>query len=274
MDCPLPAQHCRTPVDRVLYVFCCNSRLCTESADPAAVCVIINCRRARRDAAAAAAAPPPPRGLWDSIMSVDAAATALGSVTLGAETARVSHFDSAYAAAFPATALHIVDELIAVHRRAPAREPAADDARASGEEWQGEVYEKVLPAGYDKAFKNFHTRVAHYPRQCVRFAPRGQPLPFSPDPLPPVPPCAACGAARAFELQLMPAILSVLPASKDAFLQHIPEARRGLHPVYGDAMEWGTILVYTCGVCDLDASGRNEIAAEGFAILQVEKDHY
>jgi hypothetical protein len=65
----------------------------------------------------------------------------------------------------------------------------------------------------------------------------------------------------------MPAILSLLPGCEEKYLRHIPEARRHSHPLYGDGMEWATLLAYSCGVCTRKA-GVVDVAIQ----VQVEKE--
>lgn len=278
MDCPPAAR--ASHVDRVFYVFGCNSRVCTESGKRGVVRVLVQCLQSSATATATATSSPSvaaPKTLWDSIMDVSAIANSVSSLSLEATTQEqaAGHFAVDYPCAFPATALHIVDELIAMHPRPKGKESRDPtrmvlDANVSGDGWQSEAYEKMHIAGYDKVFRNFHTRVAHYPRQCVRYCPGGNPLPFSADPIPEIPPCPTCSNPRRFELQLMPAILSKLPTSQASYLGHIPKHLRGKHPLYDDGMAWGTILVYSCGVCSLGPAEFCEF--EGFAVVQIERD--
>lgn len=280
MDCPLPQGR---QLDRIICIFACNSRECTESGRDGVVRVIVQCRRAILETKPAAKLVSAPVGLWDRLMTgneeqeVTEQVEAL-SLSGSASTGVLS---TQYPVQFPPLALHIVDELIAPQNLRPratgdALPDAMMPAGAGGEEgWQMEEYEKMTVAGYDKVFRAFHSRVAHYPRQCVRYSPHGSPLLFSNDPPPPpVPACSSCGRPRHFDLQLMPAILGLLPKDQDHHLTHIPKARRGQHPLYADGMEWGTILVYTCGACNLNNNSApgEFVQFEGAAIVQVERE--
>lgn len=69
----------------------------------------------------------------------------------------------------------------------------------------------------------------------------------------------------------MPAMLSMLPTNGDAHLKHIPKKQRGKHPLFGDGMEWGTIMVFSCGVCQLLDSSSTELTFEAPVITQIEK---
>lgn len=276
MDCPLNGR--ASDVDRVIYVFGCNSRTCTESGQAGVVRVVVQClekAEVKRPKASLSA----PKALWDDLLASSALESSLSHLdleeTAPAPTQTTGHFSSDYPCGFPATALHIVDELIAIHSKprnksTPDLERMMAEADVNGDTWQGEVYEKMSVAGYDKTFKNFHNQVSHYPRQCVRYCPKGRPLLFSSDPIPEIPPCPVCFKPRRFDLQLMPAVLSKLPTNQSQYLEHIPKKQRGQHPLFGDGMEWGTILVYSCGAC---SSGKMPFwEFEGFAVAQIERD--
>eukprot|EP00667_Euglena_gracilis_P017407 EG_transcript_18318 len=87
--------------------------------------------------------------------------------------------------------------------RKQMKQLAMDDA-------PGEEYE----AAADKVFSRFSKRLAKYPKQCLRWSLGGAPLPIQQRRPPPgsglpgtavAPPrCPACGAARQFEMQVLP----------------------------------------------------------------------
>ncbi|KAI8589963.1 programmed cell death protein 2 [Geranomyces variabilis] len=144
---------------------------------------------------------------------------------------------------------------------------AVEDVPADGVGgWTGEGYEKSRPKYMNKAFKRFQRLVEDDPEQCIRYDLNGQPAFYSNDAVsaalteagPPV--CPRCGGPRAFEFQLMPMILSLLPIE-----QLVPRAdkdKRGNAAAHNSAaqthnfsafldrhacgMDWGTVLVYSC----------------------------
>lgn len=271
-------------LDRIIYVFVCNSRLCTESGKGGAVKAIVHCKRLPQCGKGGLAGnaefeASTPKGLWDSLMGDVTQAVEKTTIADDKESETQAIFDKTYPVAFPATALRIEEEFIAIHKRKAKDADIAKveeiSAGAPDEVWQGEAYEKMEVAGYDKVFKAFHSRVSHYPRQCVRYSPGGTPLLFHVTPDGQVPSsgdCAACGNPRHLELQLMPAILSLLPTNDPKHLQHIPKSKRGKHPLFGDGMEWGTIMVYSCGTCSLSpTSSFDEIAFVAGTIVQIEQ---
>lgn len=107
----------------------------------------------------------------------------------------------------------------------------------------------------DEWFLKFQRRLARSPSQVVRYAWGGKPLWIS---APPEevgnrawpPPCPRCGAARTFELQLLPTLLC--------------EVRRWCPDAVGDwDIEWGTVMVYTCSKdCTGDEPAREFIVAQ------------
>ncbi len=286
LDSPLPARRGDAfEVDRVIYVFACNSRTCTESASApsrAVKAIVQSQRRPAEERAPPAAAPP---SFWETLMAtpsqVEGLTDTLSAVSLGpkgeaagceAGTGQQACYDGEYPVGFAGVALHIVEELIAPHKISPSADGYEREARLGHAEgldggeaaFASEAYEKMHIPGYDKAFRTFHSRTSHYPRQCARYAPRGRPLPFSGDlaGAHEIPACAACGGRQAFQLQVMPAILSLLRTNDPAHLAHIPEHVRGSHPLFGDGMEWGSIFVYACEACTTAARGA---AAEDLA---------
>jgi hypothetical protein len=80
------------------------------------------------------------------------------------------------------------------------------DEGRGGEEWGGEQYESTRKA--HKTFHRFLKRVERMPRQCMRYSYRGAPL-HAVDRQGP-PPCDACGAARMYEMQLLPPVMHAL----------------------------------------------------------------
>ncbi|XP_017465431.1 PREDICTED: programmed cell death protein 2-like [Rhagoletis zephyria] len=101
---------------------------------------------------------------------------------------------------------------------------------------QGEGYEKQYTNAFREDAINYHfyKRLRRCPEQIIRYDWAGQPLLSSADAEPKAEPCPECGAARVFELQLMPALISILCRAK---LPHITS------PI---DLDFETILVYSC----------------------------
>ena len=244
-------------LDRVIYVFACNTRLCTEGPLKDALDgpfkVVVQSRSTK-------AAPQTPKKTFFDDLMLDVKDTTVDShdsLVLGIQGVHISPKSDEYLK-FPATKLRIVDELISRAQRLGRENGQAKKEGIDGqhpykveEASPEEGYESMEVAGYDKYFKAFHMRVSHYPRQCVRYAPGTRPLLFSAaepsDSL--VCDCQGHPNPMQFDLQLMPAILSILPTNEERHLAHIPTNQRNTHSLFGDGMEWGTVLVYTCHLC-------------------------
>uniref|UniRef100_A0A3B5KU47 Programmed cell death protein 2 C-terminal domain-containing protein n=1 Tax=Xiphophorus couchianus TaxID=32473 RepID=A0A3B5KU47_9TELE len=98
----------------------------------------------------------------------------------------------------------------------------------------GEKYEKAEARHRDAAFFRFMKAVSLCPQQILRYCRHSKPLFISKPPSKvsqAVPACGSCGEPRTFELQLMPALVSLLQRTDSS-----PE----------DELEFGTVLVYTC----------------------------
>ncbi|MCJ8735815.1 hypothetical protein PDJAM_G00251930 [Pangasius djambal] len=111
------------------------------------------------------------------------------------------------------------------------REVACCEGEGEGGE---EAYEKVKAKHGDAVFTSFMKRISLCPEQVLRYSWSGTPLfiiepPSNVNQM--VPPCAHCGSPRVFEFQLMPALVSLL---------------RGAHLSSELAVEFGTVLIYTC----------------------------
>ena len=95
-----------------------------------------------------------------------------------------------------------------------------------------EKYEKTKARHGDAVFSRFMKKISPCPQQILRYCRGGRPLFLTEPPCSPaqtLPACGACGGARTFELQLMPALVSLLHAAGG-----------------GGQVEFGTVLVYTC----------------------------
>uniref|UniRef100_A0A8C6U2U9 Programmed cell death 2-like n=1 Tax=Neogobius melanostomus TaxID=47308 RepID=A0A8C6U2U9_9GOBI len=119
-----------------------------------------------------------------------------------------------------------------------------------------ERYEKTKVKHGDAVFVRFMKMISICPEQILRYCRGGKPLFISEPPanMPQVvSTCASCGGPRTFELQLMPALVSLL-RGESSELQ----------------LEFGTVLVYTClGSCW--TSGTNK-AVEEFCYVQSDPD--
>ncbi|XP_067665340.1 programmed cell death protein 2-like [Haliotis asinina] len=104
------------------------------------------------------------------------------------------------------------------------REPNGGKKSASAEK-----YEKTELKHGDKHFHKFMKRIKRCPEQVIRYHLGGTPLPISASSLGPRP-CPVCGAARVFEVQLVPSLVPYLCQHKEQ----------------GPVVEFGTVLVYTC----------------------------
>lgn len=110
---------------------------------------------------------------------------------------------------------------------------------ASGGE--GEKYEKMKARHGDAIFSRFMKMIAVCPQQILRYCRGGEPLFISEPPAhlaAAVMPCSSCGGPRTLELQLMPALVSLLQWTHD------PCGGSGKEQDVG--LEFGTVLVYTC----------------------------
>ncbi|KAI8803179.1 programmed cell death protein 2 [Cladochytrium replicatum] len=122
--------------------------------------------------------------------------------------------------------------------------------------------------GVDKAFLKFQKRVAVAPDQVMRYGRTGA---TSEDPLyvsdlgkpDNIPACSICSTPREFEFQLMPQLLTHL----------------GINSYSPDALDWGTVLVYSCprhcqidvGVYQREFFWRQDFSADGMVPGQLEE---
>jgi pre-rRNA-processing protein TSR4 len=94
--------------------------------------------------------------------------------------------------------------------------------------------EKNMPLE-KRHFASFAARIAGAPSQILRYCFEDGSAPIWPSPhgIPKpdhIPPCEYCGAARKFEFQILPQVLNIL----------------GVDPADDDALDFGTIVVYSC----------------------------
>ncbi|XP_029009473.1 programmed cell death protein 2-like isoform X2 [Betta splendens] len=119
-----------------------------------------------------------------------------------------------------------------------------------------EKYEKTRAKHGDAVFSRFMKNISLCPQQILRYCRGGKPLFISEPPsnmAQVVSACASCGGSRTFELQLMPALVSLLQRT-DGSAQ----------------LEFGTVLVYTCAQsCWKEGSAS---AVEEVCLVQTDPD--
>jgi hypothetical protein len=191
-------------------------------------------------ASAAPAAPAAPKaafsfdfddewGACKSSSSSEPAATATATATAATETKTAATFTSNTVATFRLGFIEVDyepeefedDEGDDAIEQLALSASADDDGLASDDfVVEPEEYEESDP------FQKFVMRLARAPEQLCRYG--GKPLWPTRERPRNVPACGACGAARAFELQLLPTLLSFLE----------PSAAR--------MVDFGSVFVYTC----------------------------
>jgi pre-rRNA-processing protein TSR4 len=124
----------------------------------------------------------------------------------------------------------------------------------------GKEDKEVFESSMDATFQKFADRVGQNPEQCIRYEFAGQPLLYAKGDAvgkllhsssgtekvvsgKGMPRCGNCGAARVFEVQLMPHAIQELEIEEDGL----------------DGMDWGTIIV---GVCERDCQPREVTTGE------------
>lgn len=106
---------------------------------------------------------------------------------------------------------------------------------------EGEKYEKMKARHGDASFSRFMKKIAACPQQILRYCRGGEPLFISEPPAQlaaAVTPCSSCRGPRTLELQLMPALVSLL--------QRTDDGSGGCGGEQDVGLEFGTVLVYTC----------------------------
>ncbi|XP_052568271.1 programmed cell death protein 2-like isoform X2 [Peromyscus californicus insignis] len=120
-----------------------------------------------------------------------------------------------------------------------------------------EKYEKTNIKSGDQTFYKFMKRIAACQEQILRYSWSGEPLflvcPTSE--VSEIPACSGCGGQRTFEFQLMPALVSMLSSAN-----------------LGLAVEFGTILVYTCEQSCWPPNQQTPM--EEFCIIQEDPDEF
>ncbi|XP_062276460.1 programmed cell death protein 2-like isoform X2 [Scomber scombrus] len=139
-----------------------------------------------------------------------------------------------------------------------------DDDEEGSSGGGAEKYEKTKARHGDAVFSRFMKKISSCPQQILRYCRRGKPLFISEPPSnldQVVSRCGSCGGGRTFELQLMPALVSLLRGELEC-------AGGG-----GSAeveLEFGTVLVYTCtNSCWTSGS---DSPVEEFCFVQMDPD--
>lgn len=278
MDCPreeYPA------IDRIVYVFVCNTRACSQDAIGWKVVFMTKHKDEEDEEKNVAADSKGKASFWDSIMNdqVEDNKNPLSGTSI---TKSLPVPLSNPKNKFPGIYLHIDEEIIVEKREKksavviPENISIAPEATGGDEEWAGEQYEKLRAPGTDKSFNRFQKRVAHYPRQCIRYAVSGAQTPLLYHDLDISSAVAKLGSCQhcnhsthRFELQLMPAVLAFLPTDSAEYTKHIPETKKSNNPMISDGMEWGSVMVYSCGaLCGL--TRKDTEIVEGKVIIQLE----
>lgn len=275
-------------VERIAYVFVCNTRVCSQDQRGWRVIFMMK-PRSSTDDDKSEKEHKGKTSFWDSLMNESEVETTIGggkSVAAIKESATTTTSTTPAPATikyecknkFPGIYLHIDEEIIIEKREKVVPSYSSDGPVGTEEEWSGEQYEKIRVPGIDKSFSRFQKRIAHYPRQCVRYIVssssagdgKSAPLLFrdcdlSVELKKSTTSCASNPSY--FEMQLMPAILSFIPTESEEFIKHISKDKRSKNPIISDGMEWGTVLIYSCG----SACFENEAQiSEGSVIIQLE----
>lgn len=121
-----------------------------------------------------------------------------------------------------------------------------------------EKYEKTGARHGDAVFSRFMKTISLCPEQILRYCRDGNPLFVAKPPssmAQVVPPCSRCGGPRTFELQLMPALVSLLRRTEGSVEVEL---------------EFGTVLVYTCMDSCWTSGSRTPV--EEFCFVQTDPD--
>jgi pre-rRNA-processing protein TSR4 len=168
---------------------------------------------------------------------------------------------------------HLDDDLESLSEPStPQKSHAGLEIGANGTEEDqhggGSIDKDLFESTMDKTFQNFADRVAQNPEQVLRYEFNGTPLLYSTADTvgkqlgpsmqskasgkvttassgkPRIPACTNCGAARVFQLQLMPHAIMELEAEEMSI----------------EGMDWGTIILYVCSKdCNTPGTADGEV---------------
>ncbi|KAM6937852.1 programmed cell death protein 2-like [Xenentodon cancila] len=151
--------------------------------------------------------------------------------------------------------LEHAQELLRDYERREGRvEVALEESSGDGKE----KYEKSEARHGDAIFSRFMKTISRCPQQILRYCRGGTPLFVTEPPssmAQVIPRCSCCGGTRTFELQLMPALVSLLQRTGGS-----AEAE----------LEFGTVLVYTC--TDSCWASGSHTPVEEFCFIQADPD--
>ncbi|XP_041650740.1 programmed cell death protein 2-like isoform X2 [Cheilinus undulatus] len=154
--------------------------------------------------------------------------------------------------------LHHAQQLLREYEKREGVAVGELDGDGGGGEGGGEKYEKTRARHGDTVFSRFMKKISVCPEQILRYCRGGKPL-FISEPPPNtaqmVSACGSCGGSRTFEMQLMPALVSLLQRKDGG-----AEAE----------LEFGTVLVYTCTKSCWTAGSKT--AVDEFCLVQSDPD--
>ncbi|XP_028405907.1 programmed cell death protein 2-like [Dendronephthya gigantea] len=119
---------------------------------------------------------------------------------------------------------------------------------AADSQWGKEKYETSVAKHGDRIFQKFRKQISLCPEQCLRYSWDGEPLLMTSQGPGSIPSCNACGGKRVFELQLMPALVSLLRVeTQDQGTNTRDNQDTDLYRNWSsECIEFGTVFVYTC----------------------------
>ncbi|TRY72459.1 hypothetical protein TCAL_10545 [Tigriopus californicus] len=109
-------------------------------------------------------------------------------------------------------------------------------------------YEKVLPRHGDAYFHKFISVIQQCPGQILRYSrdPKTEPLLLREHPRPlGLLKCSHCGDRMICEVQILPTLLPVLHL-RSSVAVYEPDATTTISSASSEALEFGTVLIYTC----------------------------
>ncbi|XP_063759375.1 programmed cell death protein 2-like isoform X2 [Eleginops maclovinus] len=158
--------------------------------------------------------------------------------------------------------LHHAQQLLREYERREGVSVGEMEEMEDGGDGGKEKYEKTKARHGDAVFSRFMKKISLCPQQILRYSRRGKPLFISEPPADmAVPRCGSCGGGRTFEMQLMPALVSLLRGRR---------RREGGSEEEEVEVEFGTVLVFTCtNSCWTEAAGS---AVEEICFVQPDPD--